>query len=355
MIITLVGADFSKNNIGKLSTWLVQTSFGSGVTHTGAGYVDLGAAYSTTITIADGYELNGSVTVTMGGNAITEGITVDGNTITISIASVTGNVLIKVPTKNTATGEEGGNDGEDITPDTPTDEYNSADMWLSQTISSAGVVSTTGITQSNIMAKSKFVGTATITSTGEAMQMALVTYNTDGSFKARGSWDSLASGASITYSDTNPFNVVIATKATNTSYTVEQMVAMLDVVGTSEESSWDGTIYSGSSSYWVRQSMDASGNVVSSDNAMYNRSNLMGAEKFNEPIKITAKSIKLMTAIITYDASGKFISRSSWDTPEVNASVTYSDANPFNVIIASSAESNYSLEEMLTLIDVRSA
>lgn len=115
MIITLVGADFSKNNIGKLSTWLVQTSFGSGVTHTGAGYVDLGAAYSTTITIAEGYELNGSVAVTMGGNAITEGITVDGNTITISIASVTGNVLIKVPTKNTATGEEGGND--DIIPD----------------------------------------------------------------------------------------------------------------------------------------------------------------------------------------------------------------------------------------------
>ena len=139
------------------------------------------------------------------------------------------------------------------------------------------------------------------------------------------------------------------------SYTVEQMVAMLNIEGVSEASSWDGTIYSDSASYWVRQGMDANGNVMLPDNAGYNRSNLMGAEKFNEAIKITAKSARLMTSIITYDASGKFISRSSWDTPEVNTSVTYSDANPFNVIIASNAESNYSLEEMLALIDVRSA
>lgn len=100
--------------------------------------------------------------------------------------------------------------------------------------------------------------------------------------------------------------------------------------------------------------MDASGNIVPSDNATYNRSNLMAVTKFNEPIKITAKSINLMTAIITYDAQGNFLARSSWDTPAVGASVNYSDTNPFNVIIASSAESSYSLEEMLALIDVRS-
>lgn len=354
MIITIKGASFSANKIGTLSTYSIKFR-GSGVLNEDASVDrESNTGYTTTITLDTDYELNGSITVTMGGTDITS-TAVSGLTITIP-TKVTGNVVITVPTKNTNTQEpENPDSGEVVDPETPTNEYNSADMWLSQTISSAGVVSTTGITQSNIMAKSKFVGTATITSTGEAMQMALVTYNDDGSFKARGSWDSLVSGSSITYSDANPFNVVIATKATSTSYTVEQMVAMLDVVGSSEESSWDGTIYSDSSSYWVRQSVDSSGNVISPDNATYNRSNLMGAEKFNEPIKITAKSIKLMTAIITYDTQGNFLARSSWDAPEIGTSVTYSDTNPFNVIIASNAESSYSLEEMLDLIDVRSA
>lgn len=358
MIITLIGANFANSNIGTLSTWRISTVLGAGATSSNsATSVDResNTGYTTTITIAEGYELGAAgITVTMGGVDITS-TAVSGLTITIP-TKVTGNVVIKVPTKNLNSGEEDdGNDNEDITPDVPTDEYNSANMWLSQTISSAGVVSTTGITQSNIMAKSKFVGSATITATGEAMQMALVTYNDDGSFKARGTWDSLATGSSKTYTDTNPFNVVIATKATNTSYTVEEMVAMLNVVGTSEESLWDGTIYSDSASYWVRQSMDTNGNIIPSDNATYNRSNLMAVTNFNEPIKITAKSIKLMTAIITYDAQGNFLARSSWETPGVGTSITYSDTNPFNVIIASNAESNYSLEEMLALIDVRSA
>ena len=358
MIITIKGANFSTNNIGTLTTWRITKSYNANAVTITAGSIpdnvdrEGNSGINATLTINEGYELNGTVAVTMGGSAVTSGVTVDGNTVTISIGSVTGNVVITVPTKNAA-GEEGG--GEVVDPDAPTDEYNSADMWVSQTISATGVVSTSSITQSNIMAKSKFVGSATITSTGEAMQMALVTYNDDGSFKARGSWDSLASGASITYSDANPFNVVIATKATNTSYTVAEMVAMLDIVGISEDSSWNGTIYSDSASYWVRQSMDSVGNIVSSDNTSYNRSNLMAVTKFNEPIKITAKSVKLMTALITYDAQGNFLARSSWDTPGIGASVTYSDANPFNVIIATNAESNHSLEEMLALIDVRSA
>lgn len=291
---------------------------------------------------------NGNLTVSAAvGTAITygvglEGYTAQSETITLTQSGTTSKVVTLVK-EETGSGEE------------PDDTmYNSADMWVSQTISSAGVVSTSGITQSNIMAKSKFAGSATITATGEAMQMALVTYNDDGSFKARGTWDSLASGSSKTYTDENPFNVVIATKATNTSYTVEEMVAMLNIVGVSEESLWDGTVYSDSPSYWVRQSMDSSGNIIPSDNATYNRSNLMAATKFNEPIKITAKSIKLMTAIITYDAQGNFLARSSWGSPGIGESVAYSDVNPFNVIIASNAESSYSLEEMLSLIDVRS-
>lgn len=297
---------------------------------------------ATVILTASGYTQSGnSITVpngtTVSWSVSASGYTTQTGTWIVNGSNKTENIIL------VASGGESGN------------EYNSADMWVSQTISSTGVVSTSSITQSNIMAKSRFVGSATITATGEAMQMALVTYNDDGSFKSRGTWDSLASGSSKTYTDSNPFNVVIATKATNTSYTVEEMVAMLDIVGTSEESLWDGTVYSDSPSYWVRQSMDSNGNIIASDNATYNRSNLMAVTKFNESIKITAKSIKLMTALITYDDQGNFLARSSWDTPGIGASVTYSDVNPFNVIIASSAESSYSLEEMLNLIDVRSA
>ena len=118
MIITLKGANFSANNIGTLSTWSISRVLGNGATYNGVTYVDKNAALNATVTIAENYELNGSVTVTMGGSAVTSGITVDGNTITIAIASVTGNVVIKVPTKNIVTGEEGG--GNSSEPSTPT-------------------------------------------------------------------------------------------------------------------------------------------------------------------------------------------------------------------------------------------
>lgn len=110
MIITLVKADFSKSNIGTLNSWRIQKTLGAGATCSNtATSVDKNAAYNATITIAEGYELGSAgVTVTMGGTALTSGVTVDGNTITIAIASVTGNVKISVPTKNLATGEEGG-------------------------------------------------------------------------------------------------------------------------------------------------------------------------------------------------------------------------------------------------------
>lgn len=100
MIITLKGANFSANNIGTLSTWMISRSLGNGATYEGASYVDKDAALNATVTIAEGYELNGDVVVTMGGVAVTSGVTVEENVITIAIASVTGNVVIKVPTKN---------------------------------------------------------------------------------------------------------------------------------------------------------------------------------------------------------------------------------------------------------------
>ena len=110
MIITIKGADFSAKNIGTLSTWTIFTSLGSGATYSGNRAVDKGSGLSATITIADGYELGSAgVSVVMGTTDVTSSAaTVNGNTITISIATVTGNVTIKVPTLNTSTGEEDG-------------------------------------------------------------------------------------------------------------------------------------------------------------------------------------------------------------------------------------------------------
>ena len=111
MIITLKGANFANSNIGTLSTWTISRVLGDGATYEGVTYVDKNAAFNATVTIAEGYEVGAAgVTVTMGG--VGQVYTIDGNVITISIASVTGNVVIKVPTKNTTTGEEdGGNTG----------------------------------------------------------------------------------------------------------------------------------------------------------------------------------------------------------------------------------------------------
>ena len=115
MIITLKGANFSTNNIGTLSTWTISRVLGTGATYSGDTYVDKNASLNATVTITDGYELGSAgVTVTMGGSAVTSGVTVDGNTITIAIGSVTGNVVIKVPTVNTATGEEDDGNNETI-------------------------------------------------------------------------------------------------------------------------------------------------------------------------------------------------------------------------------------------------
>lgn len=105
MIITLKGADFSASNIGTLSTWRITRSLGSGATYEGPTFVDKGASFSATITIAEGYEIGSAgVTVTMGG--VGQAYTINGNMIAISIAAVTGNIVIKVPTVNIATGEE---------------------------------------------------------------------------------------------------------------------------------------------------------------------------------------------------------------------------------------------------------
>ena len=135
MIITLIGANFKDSNIGTLSTWSISRVLGDGATYSGDTYVDKNAALNATVTIAEGYELGSAgVTVTMGGETQSGVATVseDGKTITITIGSVTGNVVIKVPTKNVNTGEEDG--GEVETPTVTTwyvDHRNNASSFSS--------------------------------------------------------------------------------------------------------------------------------------------------------------------------------------------------------------------------------
>jgi len=123
MIIKLKGADFSGEgkHIATLTTWSISKALGSGVdSNTIPSSVTKGAALNATVTLKDGYEIGtAGVTVTMvgSGDITSTAVTTNGNTITIAIASVTGNVTINVPTKNTSTGEEGS--GEVVEPDTP--------------------------------------------------------------------------------------------------------------------------------------------------------------------------------------------------------------------------------------------
>lgn len=108
MIIILKGADFSASNIGTLSTWRITRSLGAGATYDGPTSVEKGASLVATITIAEGYELGeGGITITMGGSPYETGITeIGGGQYGFTIAEVTGNVVIKVPTVNINTGEE---------------------------------------------------------------------------------------------------------------------------------------------------------------------------------------------------------------------------------------------------------
>lgn len=126
MIITLKGADFSASNIGTLSSWRITRSLGTGASYEGVTSVDKDASFTATVTIAEGYELGtAGVTVTMSGNAISAA-TVNGNVITISIAEVTGNIVIKVPTVNLSTGEEEEPDVPDVNPNQIVFDFNSS-------------------------------------------------------------------------------------------------------------------------------------------------------------------------------------------------------------------------------------
>lgn len=122
MIITLKGANFSENNIGTLTTVSVLFSLGAGATTSSPIIAERNKSYTATITLQDNYEVGSTgVTVTMGGTAVSGAVTINGKTITVTIANVTGAINITVPTVNTSTGGEGG--GDVVEPEEPNTQY----------------------------------------------------------------------------------------------------------------------------------------------------------------------------------------------------------------------------------------
>ena len=115
MIITLKSADFSVNNIGTLDSWMISTSLDIGAIYQGPARVKKGDSFVGTITINSSYELDGNITVMVGGNVVSGVVSGSGNSYTITIGNVTGNVNIVV---NTKVKENGG----EVDPSDPTPE-----------------------------------------------------------------------------------------------------------------------------------------------------------------------------------------------------------------------------------------
>lgn len=97
MIITLVKADFSANNIGTLSSFAILTNI-LNATYDGPASVAKGEAFTATITAHDGYSIT-NFTISMGGVILDDAYTISGSVATISIPEVTGMIVINMATE----------------------------------------------------------------------------------------------------------------------------------------------------------------------------------------------------------------------------------------------------------------
>lgn len=105
MIITLVKANFSSKNIGTLNSFAVLTNLGLGCIYNGPTSVEKNSSFNATISISNNYSLNDNgLIITMGGNNVTNNAVVNNNSITISIAEVTGIINITVLTSESGGG-----------------------------------------------------------------------------------------------------------------------------------------------------------------------------------------------------------------------------------------------------------
>lgn len=95
MIITLTKANFSASNIGTLSSLAILTNLDSGLVYSGPLMVNSGESLSATITPKQDYKiLTNTVSISMGGVAVSNGISITERGISINIATVTGIILI---------------------------------------------------------------------------------------------------------------------------------------------------------------------------------------------------------------------------------------------------------------------
>lgn len=97
MIITLVKANFSANNIGTLDSFAVLTNI-LNATYDGPTSVAKGEAFAATITAHDGYSIT-NFTISMGGVVLDDAYTISGSVATINIPEVTGMIVINMATE----------------------------------------------------------------------------------------------------------------------------------------------------------------------------------------------------------------------------------------------------------------
>lgn len=99
MIITLVKADFSANNIGMINSWMINRALGTGAMYEGPNTVAKGEPLNATIKLSNGYYLLANeIMITMGGINAGSVFTINDSIVTINIPKVTGNIVIYVPT-----------------------------------------------------------------------------------------------------------------------------------------------------------------------------------------------------------------------------------------------------------------
>jgi hypothetical protein len=158
MIIVLKNANFSASNIGTLSTWRITRSLGAGASYDGPTSIDKGERLDAAIILAEGYELAAAgITITMNGVVVENAVSPDAGNFIITIHEVTGNVLIKVPTVNTATGEE----EEPEVPDTPDQPGTGGDdenlLILSPVWEQGTLIGTTGEQDNNTRIRTNFI------------------------------------------------------------------------------------------------------------------------------------------------------------------------------------------------------
>lgn len=99
MIITLIRADFSANNIGMIDSWMINRALGTGAMYEGPNTVEKGEPLSAIVRLSNGYYLlEDEAMITMGGADAGAVFTIDGSIVTINIPRVTGNIIIYMPT-----------------------------------------------------------------------------------------------------------------------------------------------------------------------------------------------------------------------------------------------------------------